>query len=156
MNGADILRIALRQSAIDCSCSTEDFLSGGKKVVISRPNPDARRYLTLPFQLDLVSYGSGIVAAVSPEFETIAAEYINKFPPEHCFETPNLHVLNEALWPFGQKICFMAEYFLPDVQVLQALPCDFDLKILHGEDFKELYIDQWSNALCKDTKDSGS
>jgi GNAT superfamily N-acetyltransferase len=47
----------------------------------------------------------------------------------------------------------MAEYFLPDVKVLRALPCDFELKILQSKDFKDLYIDKWSNALCEDRKE---
>jgi Rrf2 family protein len=63
MTNADILRIAAGQSAIDCGCSAEDFFFGGSRVVISQAHPDARRYLSLPFMLDLVSYGSGIVAS---------------------------------------------------------------------------------------------
>lgn len=38
--------------------------------------------------------------------------YIDRYPVEHCFETTNMHVLNDALQEKGQRICFMAEYFL--------------------------------------------
>lgn len=76
-------------------------------------------------------------------------EYINRYPVEHCFETPNLHVLDEMLQPFGQKVCFMAEYFLPDVNLVQELPCGYELRVLHQEDFNDLYLPQWSNALCE-------
>lgn len=149
MTNADILRIAAGQSAIDCGCSAEDFFSGGSRVVISQAHPDARRYLSLPFMLDLVSYGSGIVASVSPEFESIAAEYINKFPPEHCFETPNLHWLMDRLRPHGADVCFMAEYWLPDVDKLRPLPCTYPTRLLGPEDFPPLYTPEWSNALCE-------
>ena len=41
-----------------------------------------------------------------------------------------------------------AEDFLPDLNVLAALPCDFELKLLKSEDFANLYLPEWSNALC--------
>lgn len=149
MTGAEILRTAAEQSAIDCGCSADDFFSGDKRVVISRPHPDARRYLTLPFALNLVSYGRGIVASAAPGFEAIAEEYINKFPSEHCFETPNLHWLTDRLRPMGYDACFMAEYWLPDLDKLQVLPCPYPTRLLQPEDFPPLYTDEWSNALCK-------
>ena len=46
---------------------------------------------------------------------------------EHLFETPHMHLLNDALLKKGQKICFMAEYFLPDVDVLRPLDCSYEL-----------------------------
>ena len=36
-------------------------------------------------------------------------EYIRSYPAEHCFETPNLHVLMDRLRPLGMNVCFMAE-----------------------------------------------
>lgn len=115
MNNAQILQIALNQSAADSNCLAEDFISGNPKTVISQKNNDARKYLKLPFLCDLTSYGSNVVASVSPDLYEIVAEYINSYPPEHCFETPNLHVLMEQLRQFGLDICFMAQYFLPDI-----------------------------------------
>ena len=54
----------------------------------------------------------------------------------------------------GQKICFMAEYFLPDVNVLYARTvedaCPYKMRILTPSDFSNLYLPEWSNALCKD------
>ena len=47
----------------------------------------------------------------------------------------------------------MAEYFLPDLQKRYPVPCDFELKLLTQEDFKTLYIRQWSNALCEARKE---
>ena len=41
-----------------------------------------------------------------------------------------------------------AEDFLPDLNVLADRPCDFELKLLKPEDFANLYLPEWSNALC--------
>lgn len=45
-----------------------------------------------------------------------------------------------------------AEYFLPDLNVLADRPCDFELKLLKPEDFANLYLPEWSNALCEKRK----
>ena len=152
LTNQDIRRIALQQSAYDSNCSPEDFLKAENVVTISKKNPGARAYLDLPLSCDLVSYGSNIVAQASPEIAPLVKQYIDRYPVEHCFETPNLHVLDEMLRPFGQKICFMAEYFLPDLDAVQELPCDYELRILHQKDFDDLYLPQWSNALCEKRK----
>lgn len=149
---AQIWEIARRQSAYDLGCEPEDFLRMENVVVLSRKDERARRYLTLPFSCQLVTYGGNIVASVQPEYREAAERYIGSFPAEHCFETPNLHVLSDALAPLGQKICFMAEYFLPELEVLRALPCGYELRLLHPEDFRDLYLPQWSNALCEKRK----
>ena len=148
-----ILQIAMQQSAIDANCNMEDFLKEDNVITISIENTFARKYLKLPHVCNLISYGNNIVATISEEYEDIVKEYISKYPVEHCFETPNMHVLNDAFQENGFRVCFMAEYFLPDVQVLRALPCHFELKVLQAENFKDLYIDKWSNALCEKRKE---
>lgn len=153
MENYEILDIALRQSAYDCNCKPEDFMKDTNVVVLSKAHPKARCYLSLPLECGLVSYGSNIVAQTSSQLTNLVTSYIEKYPIEHCFETPNIHVLNEGLEKYGLKICFMAEYFLPDVDKLQKLPCEYELKILHADDFKDLYTREWSNALCKDRKE---
>ena len=147
MTQKELFNIALAQSAIDLNCTPEDLVSGQKTVVQSLPHPKARAYLRLPFACDLVSYGGGVVASVSPELRDIVTAYIEKYPVEHLFETPNLHALDDALAPHGLRTCFMAEYFLPELQALRPLPCSYELRLLQPEDFKELYLPQWSNAL---------
>ena len=42
---------------------------------------------------------------------------------------------------------------MPDLTKLEALPCAYDWKMLHQEDFQDLYLDEWSNALCKERKE---
>lgn len=148
-----IYRIALHQSAIDANCRLEDFLSEENIIAISKENPNARKYLKLPHICNLISYGNNIVATVSEEYKDIVKQYIDKYSVEHCFETPNLHVLNDAFQKTGFRVCFMAEYFLPDLSLLHALPCDFELKNLTAKDFSGLYTDCWSNALCESRKE---
>ena len=152
LTNQDIWKIALQQSAYDCNCEPEDFLKSENVVTISKKHPLARSYLQLPLSCDLVSYGSNIVAHASREIAPLVRQYIDRYPVEHCFETPNMHVLEELLRPFGQRICFMAEYFLPDVSALKEIPCDYEMRVLHQEDFKDLYVPQWSNALSNSRK----
>lgn len=142
-----ILETALKQSAADSGCNAEDFLRSENVVVISREHPDARKYLTLPFECDLVSYGSNIVASVTEPYREIVSEYIARFPVEHCFETPNMLVLEDALRERGLRVCFMAEYFLPDLDFLTALECRYGLRVLSREELVPLHTEQWSNAL---------
>ncbi len=148
----EILQIALQQSAIDCNCDAADFLSTQHKITLSQPNERARAYLPLPFECGLVSYGNNVVAQVSPRLKETVAWYINKYKVIHCFETPNLIALNEKLAPFGHKVCFMAEYFLPDVMALKELPCPYEMKVLTPEQFAPYYTADWSNALCEKRK----
>ena len=152
MTNQEILQIAMAQSAIDLCAEPADFEKSENVIVTSHENDGARRYLKLPFSCQLVSYGNNVVVSVMPEFREIIENYINKYPVEHPFETPHLHVLNEALLEKGQKICFMAEYFLPDVNLLRPLDCSYQLRVLEQRNFGNLYLPEWSNALCKDRK----
>ena len=95
--------------------------------------------MPLPFACDMVSYGNNIVAQTSEELAGPVAAYLQKGPPFRCLEPPYLHVLDDALEEFGLQVCFMAEYFLPDLHCLRALPCDRALRILHPSDFAHLY-----------------
>lgn len=149
LDNTTILKIAMEQSAADLCAKPSDFEKRENVTVISEKNESARKYLTLPFSCQLVSYGSNIVASVSREYLDIAEKYISSFPVEHCFETPNMHVLNDALLERGQKICFMAEYFLPDVSLLRELECGYEMRILEPADFSGVYLPEWSNALCE-------
>lgn len=153
MTNKEILQIAMKQSARDINCKASDFLSSEHVVVKSEVGPDARKYYKEPIACNLVSYGNNIVASVRDEYREIVAEYIEKFEFYHCFETPNMHWLNDRLSEKGQKICFMAEYYLPDATKLHMLPCNYELKLLEQSDFSDLYMPEWSNALCEDRKE---
>ena len=152
MTNSELLQIAMEQSALDLGARAEDFTKSENVIVLSRESDRARRYLKLPFSCQLVSYGSNAVASVSPAFYGIAEDYLSRYPVEHLFETPNLHVLNDAFVKEGQKICFMAEYFLPDLSALRPLSCPYPIRILTQADFADLYLPAWSNALCEARK----
>ena len=152
MTNKEILQIALQQSAYDCNCNADDFLSTENKVVLSQKNEKARVYMPLPLECDLVSYGNNIVAQVSPRMKETVEWYISKYAVEHCFESPNVIALNEKLAEFGYKVCFMAEYFLPNVNALKELPCNYEIRVLLPEEFEQYYTDEWGNALCESRK----
>ena len=153
MTNAEIWQIALQQSAYDCNCAPEDFLSGKHLVTVSKKQERARKYLPLPFECDMVTYGSNVVAQTAPRLTETIQKYLNSYWAAHCFETPNIHVLDDMLRPFGLKVCFMAEYFLPDVEALRLFSCPYELRLLHPADFAHLYTPQWSNALCDKRKE---
>ncbi len=153
MTNKEILDIAMAQSAVDSCCRPSDFLSNKNKVVASRKAPGARKYLELPFLCDFTCYGNNIVVSGEERYTKIAEQYIERFPAEHCFETPNLYVLMERLKPLKANVCFMAEYWLPDVQRLKRLPCPYETRLLEEEDFSKLYLPEWSNALCEKRKE---
>ena len=152
MTNRDILRLAMEQSAKDIGCDAEDFLSDGNIVVPFRLGPAAKKYYRLPIGCSFVSYGNNVVAAAEDGLFDIVKEYVERFDFFHCFETPNMYWLNKRLEPLGQTVCFMAEYFLPDIGRLKALPCKYKLRLLEKGAFEELYLPEWSNALCRDRK----
>ena len=149
----EIIQVAFQQSAYDCNCKVEDFLSERNVVTVSRAHPKARKYLPLPLECDLVSYGNNIVAQVSERTKSAVSEYINKFDAYHCFETPQINMLNDLLAPFDLKVCFMAEYFLPDVTKVKELDCGYELRVLQKHDFAKLYLKQWSNCFTFDDRE---
>ncbi len=144
-----ILKTAMEQSAIDAGCEAGDFLKSENVTVVSRADSRARKYLTLPFDCQLISYGNNVVASVGEKYRGFVTDYISSYPVEHCFETPNMHVLNDGLQREGLRVCFMAEYFLPDIKAMQKLDCPYETRLLTTEDFGPLYTHEWSNALCE-------
>ena len=151
MTNADILQIALDQHAVDCCCAPEDFLAAHHVVRTYHPAEGMRAYLKLPLVCYLVSYGSNVVACCAEELaDGIGAWLAADRAVHYCFETPTLYSLNRVLEPYGAMACYQAEYFLPDVDaVLSAKPsCPYELRILGPDDFRELYVPAWSNALC--------
>ncbi|MCI8631095.1 MAG: GNAT family N-acetyltransferase [Firmicutes bacterium] len=155
-----ILETAMKQSAIDMNCSENDFRRSENVIVLSKENTKARKYLKLPFECSMVSYGGNIVASVKEEYRDIICSYINRFPQERCFETPGMHVLNCELEKKGLRICFMAEYFLPDTeyfylyaQKIKNTDFPYELKIMRQSDFSQLYTGTWLNALEEKRKE---
>lgn len=152
MTNKEVLNIALDQSAADIGCTAADFLAAENKIVPFKLGENAKKYYKLPIGCNFISYGSNVVAAVTDETAEIVKEYISKFEFYHCFETPNIHWLDERLKPLGMTVCFMAEYYLPDLNLLKELPCDYELRFLEKGQFDDLYVPLWPNALCSDRK----
>ena len=149
MTQKQIYETALRQSAAELGCMPEDFFRNEPVITAAVSPPDARKYLKLPYPAYFVSYGSNIVASVSAPLRDIAADYLNRYPAAHCFEPPHLHMLHEALAPFGCGVSFTAEYWLPDLGALNPPDCAYEMRILTQKDFAGLYLPEWSNALCE-------
>lgn len=147
-----VKQTAMRQSAADIGCDASDFLGKENKIVPFRLGPSAKKYYKLPIECNFISYGNNVVAAADEQTFEIVREYISKFDFAHCFEMPNMRWLNERLKPLGAGVCFMAEYYLPDLRILKELPCDYELRILEKGQFDDRYLKEWSNALCADRK----
>lgn len=152
-NNREIIKIAMRQSALDINCGEEDFLKKENVITRLEIGENARKYFAEPIACDFVSYGNNIVASVKDEYREPVSEYIAKFEPYHCFETPNIHWLEERMSEYGQSVCFMAEYFLPDMNKLRRLECGYEIKVLEKDDFSHLYLTEWGNALCEKRKE---
>lgn len=153
MTNKDILKTALQQSAYDCNCKPEDFLSDKNVITISKSNHRARKYIPLPLECHLVSYGNNVVAQTSERTKAVVERYISRYDAYRCFETPNINKLNALLAPFNITVCFMAEYFLPDVNKLKELSCGYELRVLKKSDFADLYVEKWSNCLSFNDRD---
>lgn len=152
MTKNQIYRIAREQSAMDMCCAPEDFLKKENVVVTSGCDERARRYLELPFACNLVSYGKNIVASVSEELRETVCGYISRFPAFRCFETPQLLCLDDEVRPRGFRVCFMAEYFLPNSDCLPDNVCPYPVRLLEPPAFDGFYLPAWSNALCAQRK----
>lgn len=152
MTNKEILDIAMQQSAYDTNAKASDFLMDTNVFVKSEIGPLARKYYKEPIACNLVSYGNNIVASVKDEYREIVENYLSKYEFYHCFETPSMHWLDERMKENGYRVCFMAEYFLPDVNVLERRECNYPLKVLEQKDFANLYLPIWGNALCEDRK----
>ena len=148
MDNDKILKIATQQQAIDYNCLPEDFYSIENKVVISKENPKARAYLQLPFFCALTSFGNNIVTSVNADIADFVSEYIKNKKIEDCFAPPNIFTLNDELQKHNVKFSFCAQRTLPDVNEIKPISCDYELKILHPDDYSELYEKpEWSNAV---------
>jgi GNAT superfamily N-acetyltransferase len=153
MTNQEMLKTAMEQSAEDLGCRPESFLQVQNSVSLIRLGKNARKYLKEPITCMLVSYGNNVVASATEEVLHVVSDYIGRFEFYSCFETPHMHWLNERLAERGHKVCYMAEYYLPDVNRIPELKCLYETHILGQEDFQELYLPAWSNALCKDRRE---
>jgi len=156
MTKQEILATAMRQSALDCAADAEDFTKTENIVREYKVSGGERRDLCATQTCILVSYGSNIVAACDKELIGDVAAFVNgteKF--YRCFETPAIYDLNRILQKAGTEVFRMHTGFLPDPDAVFGadLPCPYETRVLHPEDFSDLYLPRWDNALCADRKE---
>lgn len=107
MTNQDILQIALQQSAYDCNCAPEDFLSQQNLVTRSRKHALARKYLPLPFACDMVSYGNNIVAQTSEELPALWRHIFRRDPLSAAW---NRHTSTSWTTPWRNSGCKCASW----------------------------------------------
>ena len=153
MTQKEIFDAALRQSAADCSCSPEDFSREENVVTESLPDAGARKDRPNPTLCRLVTFGSNVVAACRKDLIPAVTDYVSSRPAYYrCFETPHIYELNRILEPAGARMVNMHTAFLPDYGAVFGadLDCPYETRLLRPEDFKDLYLSCWGNALCAD------
>ena len=156
MTQQEILDTAMRQSAVDFSCSEEDFRRKTNVVVESKPSARGSRYMTLPHICALSSYGSNVVAACRPDLIPEVEAFVNDTEKVYrCFETPALYELNRILQKADAEVAWMHTCYLPDPELIfgTEISCPYETRVLYPEDFEGLYLPEWSNALCSDRKE---
>jgi GNAT superfamily N-acetyltransferase len=117
-------------------------------VVLSNENPKARSYLKMPVFCNFASFGNNIVVSVSPNIAGFVSGYIKSKTIEECFTVPNIFILNDELQKHGWHISFCAVRTLPDTDMIEPIPCQYEMKILQAEDYSRLYgKTEWGNAI---------
>lgn len=153
MTKAEVLEIALAQSAINCNGTPDDFWASEPVVRVQTEREGLPAYFDLPRVCDLVSFGSNVVACCTePLVEPLTSWLASLGAVFEAFETPGIYRLNELLAPHQLGARYQAEYFLPDVDAVftSERSCPYELRVLGAEDLSELYLPAWSNALCKE------
>jgi ribosomal protein S18 acetylase RimI-like enzyme len=141
MDSKDILRIAIEQSAIDLNCSVNDFINKGNTLVISKLNEGRKKCYKKPLFCGLAYYGSGLVASVDERIKDFMGKFMDKHSEYRCFDTPQLNVLNKEFEKYGKCICFIAEFFLPDIEKQVEINDNIDVRIFVGNEISQLYKD---------------
>ena len=141
MTYQEILKVALQQSATDCSCAAEDFLRDTNVIVESKASDGCSRYMDVPHICALFSYGSNVVAACRRDLIPEVTAWIGSIPKHYrCFETPAIYDLNRILEKADAQVAWMHTCFLADpADLLSAnVSCPYETRILHPEDFADL------------------
>ena len=156
MTYQEIIATAMRQSAADCSCAEEDFRRNTNIVTESLPNENASRYMTVPHICALYTYGTNVVASCRADLIPEVTAFLNQQTTVYrCFDTPAIYELNRILEKADARVAWMHNAYLPDPDLIYRteLPCAYETREMHPEDFAGLYVPEWSNALCKDRKE---
>lgn len=152
MDNKQILKIAMKQSAVDIGCQTEDFMKTANIIVPFKLGTTAKKYYSEPIGCNFISYGNNVVVGSCDALSDIVYKYIKNHDFYHCFETPNTTWLNKQLLMRQHTIWLQAEYFLPDLNNLPSFTCNYEIRVLDHDGFEHYFLPQWSNAICGDRK----
>lgn len=141
MVNKDIWKIAMEQSAIDLNCSANDFLKKGNTVVISKLNEGRKKCYKKPLFCGLAYYGCGLVASVDERIKDVIEKFVSRHSEYRCFDTPQLIVLNKEFEKYGKCVCFIAEFFLPDIEKQIIINNNIEVKIFTEDKIPSLYKD---------------
>lgn len=141
MINKDIWKIAMEQSAIDLNCSVDDFLNKGNAVVISKLKDGRKKCYKKPMFCGLAYYGGGLVASVDERIKKFIERFVGNHSEYRCFDTPQLIVLNREFEKYGKSVCFIAEFFLPDVEKQVSISDKVEIKLFSEDEIPTLYKD---------------
>jgi len=152
----EILKTAMKQSAIDCSCSETDFCKETAVVVESKASDEASRYMKLPHICAMFSYGSNVVASCRRDLIPEVEAFLNGQERAYrSFEPMAIYELNRILEKADARVQWIHLCYLPDPEQIFSLnlPCAYETRMLYQKDFADLYLPEWGNALCADRKE---
>lgn len=141
MNNKDIWKIAMEQSAIDLNCSVDDFMNKGNTVVLSKLNEGRKKCYKKSMFCGFAYYGDGLVASVDEKIKDFIEKFISRHSEYRCFDTPQLIVLNKEFEKHGKSVCFIAEFFLPDLEKQVEINDKLQVKIFLEDEIPSLYKD---------------
>lgn len=135
------MRIAIEQSAIDMNCKASDFLTQGSTVVISALKEGAKKCYKKEIFCGFVYYGDGLVVTVDEKIKPFIEAFVRRHSGFRSFDTPQLIVINREFEKYNKCICFITEFFLPDLEKQVIINENITVKILEEKDIPPLYKD---------------
>ena len=132
------LQEALRQSARDVGCKPEDLLRRENTFTLSSRRKGAKAFYPEKADFLAVNYGFGNAVSVREDkFEAVSGALKDT---DIIFAGD---LISLGFIPTFENICF-----LPAGDDIAPLPCRYDIRLLLPDEFKNLYLPEWSNALC--------
>lgn len=141
LDNREIMRIAMEQSAIDMNCKASDFFNQGSTVAISALNEGAKKCYKKEIFCGFAYYGDGLVVTVDEKIKPFIEDFVSRHSGFRSLDTPQLIVLNKELEKYDKCICFITEFFLPDLEKQVIINENITVKILEEKDISPLYKD---------------
>lgn len=153
MTKSNIKALAMTQLALDNACGPSDFLRGDNTVVPYKVLDGRRLFRREGYFFKMTTFGHGAVISADASFISWCEDYFSRVRGIDCFEYPHLLDIDEALRPYGQKLCVNHEGYLPDYSFPRGGTDGLDVKWFFGEEIHALYGDtRFHNAILYDIK----